>query len=132
MSGSLESRIARRMLDDGSAIVPPRLARWLEKQADMTADRRSLLRSTDIEAYEVLTALHLSALVSDCGTNGVARQRDTAPLGEWMSTGDAARELHVTDRSVRNWCTSGRLPAVMSGGRWLIRRTEVTVHTRTV
>jgi excisionase family DNA binding protein len=125
--GSLESRIRGHILSDGSVIVPPRIARWLEKQADMTADRRIRLRDNDPDAYVVLAALHLAALRSVIGTNDAAPQGVSADLNMWMSTSDAAKVLDVTDRCVRNWCRTGRLRAVLSGSRWLIDRNTVTL-----
>lgn len=117
---SLEVRIAQRITGDGSVIIPPRIARWLEEQAGMTADRRIRLRITDPEAYVVLAALHLSALHSDCGTSQVATQQDTKQSDMWLSTKQAANALGVTDRCIRNWCTTGQLHAELIGARWLV------------
>lgn len=120
LAPSLEVCIAQHITSDGSAIIPPRVARWLEKQANMTADRRIRLRDTDPEAYIVLAALHLAALSSDCGTNHTAAQRVSADSNMWMSTSEAAAALGVTDRCVRKRCKTGQLEAVQSGSRWLI------------
>lgn len=119
---SLEARIAQRITADGSAVICPRMARWLEKQAGITADRRIRLRDTDPDAYVALTALHLAALRSDSGTESAAGQQNTEQSAIWMSTREAAEALNVTDRCVRNWCKSGRLRAVLAGSRWLIDR----------
>ena len=117
---SLETRITECTTSNGSVIVSPRLARYLEKEAGMTADRRIRLRDSDPEAYVVLAALHLAALRSDCGTNYAAAQPVHAQLTMWMSTSEAAKALNVTDRCVRKWCQTGQLRAVMSGSRWLV------------
>jgi excisionase family DNA binding protein len=124
---SLEARIANRLTNDGSVIIPPRMARWLEKQAGMTADRRARLYFTDIEAYEVLLALHLVAR-SDCGTERVVGQHNTQQSELWMSTSQAAKTLGVTDRCVRKWCATGRLRATLSGSRWLIDRNSLALR----
>ncbi|OBK70277.1 helix-turn-helix domain-containing protein [Mycobacterium sp. 1274761.0] len=124
---SLEVRIAQRITGDGSAIVPPRIARWLEKQTGMTADRRIRLRDSDPEAYIALTALHVAALRSDTGTNDAAPQRVHADLNMWMSTSEAAKALGVTDRCIRKWCRTGRLRAVLAGSRWMVDRTTVAL-----
>lgn len=116
----LEVRITQCITNDGSAIVSPRMARWLEKQAGMTADRRIRLRDTDPEAYITLAALHLAACCSENGTESVAGQCDSSKSNMWMSTREAANALNVTDRCVRKWCKTGRLRAVLSGSRWLI------------
>lgn len=125
---SLEARINQCINSDGSVTITPRVARWLDQQSGMTADRRSILRTTDPDAYVVLAALHLVALRSDCGTGSVARQRSTPQSKMWMSTGEAAKALNVTDRSIRKWCASGRLHAVMSGGRWLVSRNTLNLR----
>ena len=52
------ARIQRRITADGSVIVPPRIAAWLERHAGVTGDRRIRLRGNDPDAYEVLAALH--------------------------------------------------------------------------
>jgi excisionase family DNA binding protein len=127
-SPSLEVRIAERLTPDGSVIIPPRIARWLEQQADMTADRRIRLRDTDPDAYVVFAALHLAALSSDSGTNDKAAQGISAELDMWMSTSEAAKALNVTDRCVRKWCQTGQLRAVLSGSRWLINRNTLNLR----
>ena len=55
-------QVSRHLTPNGSVIVPPRIARWLETKAKVTADWRISLRGTDFEAYEVMLALHLSTL----------------------------------------------------------------------
>ncbi|MCV7287274.1 helix-turn-helix domain-containing protein [Mycolicibacterium wolinskyi] len=124
---SLEVRIAQRITSDGSAIIPPRIARWLNEQAGMTADRRIKLRDTDPDAYVAFAALHLSALRSDCGTNTTARQQNTTHSDMWMSTKEAAQALNVTDRCVRKWCTTGRLHAEFVGARWLVNPNSIAL-----
>lgn len=125
---SLEARIAQRMTRDHSAIVPPRIAHWLERNSGMTADRRMRLRDTDPDAYVALAALHLSALHSDCGTEQVAAQQNTAESAMWLSTKQAAQALNVTDRCVRKWCTTGRLHAELVGARWLINPNSIALQ----
>ncbi|MGJ6124913.1 helix-turn-helix domain-containing protein [Mycolicibacterium sp. Y3] len=124
---SLESRITQRITPDGSAIISPRIARWLEQRAGMTEDRRIRLRDTDPEAYVAFAALHLAACHSDCGTNQVAGQQNAAESEMWLSTRQAAKALHVTDRCVRNWCKTGRLHAQFVGARWLVNRNSIAL-----
>ena len=127
---SLEDRIAQHITDDGSVIISPRMARWLEKQSGMTADRRIRLRHSDPDAYVALAALHLAAIGSAYGTNQSAAQPHTAESNTWMSTGEAADALGVTTRCIRKRCETGTLPAIRSGGRWLINRTTLALkHT---
>ncbi|MFN3003261.1 helix-turn-helix domain-containing protein [Mycolicibacterium wolinskyi] len=124
---SLEVRIAQRITADGSVIIPPRIARLLNEQAGMTADRRIKLRDTDPDAYVAFAALHLSALRSDCGTNHTVGQQNTTQSDMWMSTKEAAQALNVTDRCVRKWCATGRLHAEFVGARWLVNPNSIAL-----
>lgn len=128
---SWDSRISRHIAANGSVLVPPRIARWLESKAGVTAEWRISLRGTDFEAYEVLLAMHMAALRSGCGTDSPVGQREQSPLEAWMSTKEAAAEMQVSDRCVRKWIHTGRLPATMSGARWLINRNDLGVHNLT-
>lgn len=124
-------RIQLRITEDGSVIVPPRIAAWLERHAGVTADRRIRLRGVDPEAYEVLAALHLAALDytsgSDRGTKVVYPERPTAKSDLWLTTKEAAEQAGVTDRCIRKWIAEGRLPATRHGDHWLIDRNALQV-----
>jgi excisionase family DNA binding protein len=122
VSSSWGDRIARRLTGDGSVIVPPRIAAWLEDKAGLTAERRIMLRDTDPHAYEVLAALRLAALAhrSGNGTKIAAPQPDQPQSEAWLTTSQAAQQAGVTDRCIRKWITRERIPATRHGGRWLI------------
>ena len=123
------SRIGRHMTAEGSVVVPARIAAWLEQRAGLTSDRRIRLRDADPAAYEVLMALHAAALDhrSGTGTKHNAPQADSRYSKVWLTTTDTAPLLGVTDRAVRKWCASGRLPATKQGGRWLINRNHLQI-----
>ena len=123
---SLEDRIGRHLTEHFSVIVPPRVARWLEKQAGITDELRGRVRRSNPEAYVVLAALHISAR-SDSGTNDAGAQQDSASLAAWMSTSEAAKALGVTDRCIRKWCHNGTIQATLAGGRWLVHRKAVAM-----
>ena len=127
---SLEGRIAQCITSDGSVIVTPRIARWLDSKTGMTADRRILLRTTDPEAYVVLTALYLASIGSANGTKTTAAQRDRQDYTQWVSTKEAATMLNVTDRCIRKWCINGRVRAKQVGGRWLINPNSLDITDR--
>ena len=127
---SLEAKIAQCITPDGSVIVTPRIARWLDSKTGMTADRRILLRTTDPEAYTVLTALYLVAIGSANGTKTTAAQRNKRDYTEWVSTKEAATMLDVTDRCIRKWCTNGRVRARQVGGRWLVDPNSLDIADR--
>lgn len=127
---SWDQLIGRHLTPDGSVIVPPRIAKWLEDKAGMTADRRIMLRDTDPEAYEVLMALHLAAITprSDCGTKDAEHQPNQPESVQWLTTNEAATETGVTDRCIRKRINDGRLLATRRGGQWLINRNDLRAH----
>jgi len=43
----------------------------------------------------------------------------------WLTAPEVARELKVNPQTVRIWIRSGRLPAVRTGNRWRVRRSDV-------
>lgn len=47
-------------------------------------------------------------------------QKEDKTMNYTRSTADAAAHFAVTDRTIRNWCQAGRLPAVKAGGVWRI------------
>jgi excisionase family DNA binding protein len=126
-------RIARRLTDDGSVIVPPRIAAWLEDKASVTSERRIMLRDVDPTAYEVLAALRLAALAhrSGNGTKIAAPQPDQPQSESWLTTSQAAQTAGVTDRCIRKWIAQHRLPATRHGERWLIRPDHLHLITTT-
>ncbi len=107
--------------------MPPRIAHWLETKAGVTGDWRDRLRDTDLEAHQVMAALHWAASQhrSGIGTNSLVAQRKRAESEAWLSTTEAAREMNVTDRCIRKWIHTKRLPATMAGARWLISRNDL-------
>jgi|SRR6185369_1429019 excisionase family DNA binding protein len=128
-----EPRISSHVTANGSVIVPPRIAHWLETKAGVTAEWRDRLRDTDLEAHQVMAALHWAATEhrSDTGTNSVVGHRKRPESEGWLSTTEAAHEMKVTDRCIRKWIHTGRLPAIMSGARWLIKRNDLHVFRLT-
>lgn len=91
---STEPRISKYVTANGSAIVPPRIAHWLETKAKVTPDIRGRLRDTDWEAHEALMALHVAALRysrSDIGTKPLVGHSDRAESEVWLSTSEAAQ-----------------------------------------
>jgi excisionase family DNA binding protein len=128
---SWEERIARRLTGDGSVIVPPRFAAWLEDKAGLTAERRLMLRDTDQVAYEVLAALRLAALAhrSGNGTKMAAPQPVQPQSESWLTTSQAAQLAGVTDRCIRKWIAQHRLPATRHGERWLINPAHLHLMT---
>lgn len=123
------ARIGQHLTPEGAVSVPPRIAAWLVAKAGVTGDKRILLRGTDPEAYEVLAALHIAALHhrSVVGTESGIDKRNSRDLATWLTTGDAAHQLRVTDRAIRKWIAAKRLPATKVGGRWLLNCNDIRI-----
>lgn len=123
-----EQRISRRINADGSVNVPAYIAKWPKSSARITPDYRVRLRDNNSELYEVLMAIHSAP--DDRSADGTKSDKvngNQPALSAWMTTAEVADELHITDRCARNWCESGKLPATKTGGRWLIRRTDLHI-----
>ncbi len=98
----------------------------------MTSDRRVALRDTDAEAYQVLAALRIAALHYGAGSANGTRSAGAQPgrqdLEQWLTTSEAAEMQGVTDRAIRKWIATGRLPAKRHAGRWLISRNDLNIQ----
>lgn len=98
-----------------------------------------MLRTSDSEAYEVLCALHLSGLgheqkvFSKTKMSGSGQDFDMSATHrpesehEQLTTPQVAERLGVTDRTVRRWCATERLPARWHGGRWHINEYDLRI-----
>jgi excisionase family DNA binding protein len=117
------------MTSQGAVVVPPRLAAWLERTAGVSNDRRILIRDSDPLAYEVLAALHIAAAYyrSGAGTEQAAGSGNSRELRTWLTTADAASRFGVTDRAIRKWIATGRLPAIKCGGQWLLNSNHIQI-----
>ncbi|WP_082973792.1 helix-turn-helix domain-containing protein [Mycobacterium sp. E1386] len=127
--------------DDGSIVVPQRVAQWLHQRAPVPYELRLLLRERDPELYSVLTALRFSAMSdpeSWPAASGSGRQvaKDAAAgqdsgLEEWLTVKDAAAVAGVSDRAIRDWAASNRLTADKHGRAWRINRKnlQAAIHT---
>ena len=124
------SRIGRHITPEGCVVVPARIAAWLEDKAGVTADRRIMLRDTDPEAYEVLAALRIAALQhrSANGTKVVGTAPDSTESEQWLTTSQAAAQVGVTDRCIRKWIGTGRLPAQRHGRDWRINPAHLHIR----
>ena len=124
---AISALIAHHLAPDGSVALPPRVAAWLKQRLGLALSQRDHLRDNDPTAYAALAALHLSAIghrtgafpVSATGTKEPSEHHDSTG---WVTTVQAARSLGVTDRCIRNWIATKRLPARRHAGRWLIER----------
>lgn len=135
-------RIGRYIDSQGSVVVPPRIAEWIERQIGLVSERRIKMADADPQAYAVLSALRLVALqqrdegVHDHGhprwtangTKVAVVQQSRQELDVWLTAVEAAAAMGVTDSAIRKWIRSGRLPAIKRGGRWLINRSHLNIR----
>ncbi|WP_201408417.1 helix-turn-helix domain-containing protein [Mycobacterium paraintracellulare] len=132
-------RFASHINPDGSVVVPPRIAQMLDQRVSLLSEQRKMLRSSDPEAYEILGALRLSGLGHEQNVfprpqmSGSGHDFDTSATQqtesehEQLTTPEAAERLGVTDRTVRRWCATERLPARWHGGRWHISEHDLSI-----
>ncbi|WP_062893339.1 helix-turn-helix domain-containing protein [Mycobacterium avium] len=109
----------------------------LDQRVALLAEQRKMLRASDAEAYEVLSALYLSRLGHEQKVFPTPQMSDTGhdldvdatqqTESEQLTTPQAAARLGVTDRTVRRWCATGRLPARWHGGRWYISEHDLRI-----
>jgi excisionase family DNA binding protein len=123
---------------DGSVVVPRRVAEWLHDKAGLTYEQRIMLRDSDAELYEVLAALGMVALsrpedwpCSECGTLIAKPSNQPQDSEAWLTTSRAAELAGVSDRCIRKWIRTQRLPAKRHGRDWRINRAhlQAAVHT---
>ncbi|MFJ5693316.1 helix-turn-helix domain-containing protein [Arthrobacter sp. NPDC093125] len=108
-------------------VIPARVCAWLERHAKLN-EVRIQERGADPEVDAVLVALRLAALTWRTTATGtpVAAKPEVAPdLNQWLSTGQAADRLGITDRAVRLAIQEQRLHATNVAGRWRITREDL-------
>lgn len=132
---------ARRHINprDGSVVVPRAVAEWLHNQVAVLPEKRLMLRERDPEKYEVLLALRLSGMsdaghwpaTSDLGSEIAKSDAPTQDSEEaqWLTTRAAGDLAGVTDRAIRDWIATQRLPARRHGHTWRIRRADLQAAT---
>jgi excisionase family DNA binding protein len=49
----------------------------------------------------------------------------------WLTVSEAARFLRCSEKTIRVWCVTGRLPAARIGRRWLIDSSGVPAPINT-
>lgn len=112
---------------DGPAVVlDARTCAWLERYAGLTS-LRVRVRGTDPQISRDLQDIRVAALAWRGSAAGT--ERDTKPElaaeSEWLSTGQVADELMITDRAIRKAISEGRLTATNLNGRYRISREDL-------
>jgi excisionase family DNA binding protein len=124
-----EYESAARYLHNNVVLVPVDVAAWLLAHTNL-AKLRMRARGADPSRDAVLLAMTLAShqyhqvRASGNGSRPAA-EPELDPSSEWMSTGQAADVLGLSDRAVRAACQSGRLVAQQVAGRYRINRTAV-------
>ncbi|MFJ1510909.1 helix-turn-helix domain-containing protein [Cellulosimicrobium funkei] len=114
-------------VDGPAVVVPARVAAWLEARAGLSG-LRVKARGIDPEVDAVLVAIRVVGLAwRDSATGSHVEPEPEVPRGssQWLSTGQAADLLGITDRAVRLAISENRLPAQQVAGRYRITRADV-------
>lgn len=118
-------------VDAPVVVVPARVCAWLERYASLN-EVRIQERGADPEVDAVLVAVRLAALTwrtTATGTAVAAKPEAPTDLNQWMSTGQAAERLGITDRAVRLAIKENRLKATNLDGRWRITAEDLQHFT---
>ena len=112
-------------VDGAVAIVPGRVAAWLNQQLDLDRLRREI-RGADPEVDHVLIALAVAASGWRASVFGTGPRNLPEPESRStrLTTAEVANLLGLTDRAIRSACQSGRLPATRTGDRWSVSRED--------
>ncbi len=116
-------------------VVPAAVCAFLVLHGDL-ARLRIRARGDDPATDAVLVALTVagnrwrtSAAPSVRGS-ALAVEAEPASPSAYMSTGQAADALNLTQRGVRLACTEGRIPATRIDGRWQLDPAAVATYRR--
>ena len=55
----------------------------------------------------------------------LASLQPAAPVGKWMTVGEAAGYAGVTEGTIREWINRGKLSAVKAGQQWRVKPTAL-------
>lgn len=130
-------------IDETSVLLHPRTgieAATVALKLQIRRARRNggrVLTHAGGEVYGLLDAALRYGEVSRPGhvqllLDGFAHAADQAPLGgEVLTASEAAELLGTSHRTVNRMCSSGKLPALSVGGRWLISAPDVVKAAET-
>ena len=125
-------RTAQHYIHGGGSVivVPARICAYLNRYAGLERFRLDNA-GVDPEVDALLIAFRVAELAWSNAATGTPRATtpELAPSSEWLSTTQAAGQLHMTDRGIRTAIAAGRLQAESVAGRWRISR-EALAHFR--
>lgn len=122
-----QRRSWRIKVNDHSSLITGRVAAILHERLDLAGLRTAAL-GRDPELYDQLLSLHESALewrASATGSEVAPEPEVPRELSQWMSTGQVASLLGITDRAVRMAIARSALKATEVGGRYRIAREDM-------
>ena len=110
--------------------MPARICAYLNRYAGLGQFRLDN-SGVDPELDALLIAFRVAEMTWNRAATGTARATtpELAASSEWLSTTQAAGQLHMTDRGIRTAIAAGRLKAESVAGRWRISR-EAFSHFR--
>jgi excisionase family DNA binding protein len=115
--------------DGPIVIVSAHVAAYLKKAVPLDKLRLAARDMQDAEVYNVLSSLHRAALAYN--PTGDEKGVDSIPTpSPTLTTRQAATQLHLSPRGVRDACEKGRLAGELVDGRWRISRASVQRYTR--
>lgn len=124
----LPSEVRALLLPDGSVLVPPAMAPWLEiqlrEQLRKARGNPTALAVAVLKAFTVSAELYESAGQSSFSgtTLGASGRIVVGEMGDpFLTSGQAAELTERTERGIRKACESGLLPAQKFGNVWHIR-----------
>jgi len=87
------------------------------------ANLRISARGTPL--YGQLDAIYRLGLDNSVPNRGTGAATRAAGVPDWVTTGQAAEILHLTDRAIVKRLAKGQLDGYKSGGRWRVSRIAV-------
>ncbi|MFZ4894197.1 hypothetical protein ACL9RL_07085 [Plantibacter sp. Mn2098] len=105
-------------------IVPARVAAYLKQRIKLDELRLNARDMRDVEVYHVLNSLHRAALSYRAGSSTII-SAETVERPTMLTTRQAATQLQLTPRGVRDACEKGRLDGELVDGRWQISRASI-------
>lgn len=84
----------------------------------------------DPRLYDVLLNIYKGTLLDDSGRGNDPRQNAETDDRDYWNTKDVAKAAEVSERTVRNHCADGTLPAIHAheNGPWLIPTEEAMTY----
>jgi excisionase family DNA binding protein len=112
-----------------SVVIDGRTCAWLERYAHLSA-LRVQVRGTVPDISTQLEEIRVAAMAWRSSATGTeeAPTAELAARSQWLSTKEAAEQLHMTDRAVRKAIREGRLTATAVGRAYRVAIEDVATY----